>query len=110
MQKAEKYRIRKDDQVMVVAGKERGKTGRVSKVNVERATVLVEKLNIVKRHTKPAPNRKQSGIVEKEAPLSISNVMLICGKCGKPVRTGMKTLEDKSKVRFCKKCGEVIDK
>lgn len=103
-------KIRKDDQIMVIAGKERGKTGKVTKVNPEKATVLVEKLNVVKRHQKPSQKYKHGGIIEKEAPIAISNVMLLCAKCKGPVRVGKKSLDDGSKVRFCKKCGEVLDK
>lgn len=103
-------KIRKDDQIMVIAGKERGKTGKVTKVNPEKATVLVEKLNVVKRHQKPSQKYKHGGIIEKEAPIAISNVMLLCAKCKGPVRVGKKSLDDGKRVRFCKKCGEVLDK
>ncbi|MEE8574010.1 MAG: 50S ribosomal protein L24 [Thermodesulfobacteriota bacterium] len=104
-----KFKIKKDDQVMVVAGREQGKTGKVSLVNTAKNTVLVEKLNMVKRHTKPTQAQSQGGIIEKEAPINISNVMYLCGKCVKPVKIGMKILEGKNKVRFCRGCGEVID-
>jgi len=104
------YKIKKDDQVMIVSGRERGKTGRIMKVAPKKGYVLVEKLNMVKRHVKPSTKYKQGGIVEKEAPLSISNVMLICDKCKGPVRVGRKVLDDGKKVRCCKKCGEVMDK
>lgn len=105
-----KYSIKKDDQVMVVAGKESGKTGKVTAVLMGKGMVTVDKLNMVKRHQKPSAKFKHGGIVEKEAPIAISNVMLICGKCKGPVRTGRKFLDDGTKVRFCKKCGEVMDK
>jgi len=72
--------------------------------------VLIEKLNMVKRHVKPSNQYKQGGIIEKEAPLAISNVMLICDKCRGPVRVGKKVLDGGKKVRYCKKCGEVLDK
>lgn len=105
-----RYKIRKDDQVMVMKGKDKGKTGRISAVMPDRGAVLVEKLNMVKRHTKPSQKHRHGGIIEMEAPIRISNVMLICGKCKGPVRTGRKVLEDGKKVRTCRKCGEVLDK
>ena len=105
-----KYSIRKDDQVMVMAGKEKGKTGRILRVVTGRGKVLIEKLNIVKRHTKPTQSNPQGGIIEKEAAISISNVMLLCSKCKGPVRTGKKKLDGGKGVRFCKKCGEVLDR
>lgn len=101
--------IRKNDKVVVRAGKEKGKIGSVLKVDSERGHVIVEKVNIVKRHTRPGGANAQGGIVEKEAPIRISNVMLVCTKCAEPSRIGKKVLEDGSKVRFCKKCGEFID-
>ena len=105
-----KYKIKKNDQVMIVKGREQGKTGRVMKVVPDKACILIEKLNMVKRHTKPSAQYKQGGIIEKEAPIAIANVMLICDKCKGPVRTGRKILDDGKKVRYCKKCGEVLDK
>ena len=105
-----KCKIRKNDQVMIVKGKEQGKTGRVIRVIPDKGHVLIEKLNLVKRHTKPSAKYKQGGIIEKEAPLAISNVMLLCDKCKGPVRVGRKVLEDGKRVRLCKKCGEVFEK
>ncbi|MEK6599974.1 MAG: 50S ribosomal protein L24 [Deltaproteobacteria bacterium] len=105
-----KYKIKKNDQVMIIKGKEKGKTGRVIKVDLLKGRVLIEKLNMVKRHAKPSQKHKQGGIIEKEAPLAVSNVMLICDKCKGPVRVGRKVLDDGKKVRYCKKCGEVLDK
>lgn len=102
-------KIRKDDQIMVTTGKEKGKTGKVLRVNPEKAVVFIEKLNMVKRHQKPSAKYKHGGIIEKEAPIAISNVMLLCEKCKGPVRVGKKIDGDKS-VRVCKKCGEVLDK
>lgn len=95
---------------MVTVGRERGKTGKISRVEPGKAVVYVEKLNIVKRHQKPSAKYKHGGIIEKEAPINISNVMLICSKCKGPVKAGRKVQEDGSRVRFCKKCGEVLDK
>ena len=104
------YKIKKDDHVMVVSGKERGKSAKVTGVNAKRGTVTLEKLNIVKRHTKPDGQVGQGGIIDKEAPLNISNVMYLCSKCAVPVKVGRKLLEDGTKVRICRKCKEVIDK
>jgi large subunit ribosomal protein L24 len=101
--------IKKDDQVKVIAGKEKGKTGRVMRVIGKKNQLLVEKVNLVKRHTRPSSQHRQGGIIEKESPIHISNVMIICTKCSTAVKIGSKTLEDGEKVRLCKKCGEVID-
>ncbi|SMC26131.1 LSU ribosomal protein L24P [Desulfacinum hydrothermale DSM 13146] len=106
---AKKYRIKKNDKVMVIAGKEKGKSGKVMKILPKTDRAIVEKLNMVKRHMRPGAYSRQGGIVEKEAPIHISNLMLICSKCTDPTRVGYKTLEDGRKVRVCKKCGEVID-
>ncbi|HHL40171.1 MAG TPA: 50S ribosomal protein L24 [Deltaproteobacteria bacterium] len=105
-----RYKIKKGDQVMVMAGRERGKTGRVARVIREKGKVVVEKLNMVKRHQRPTQKHRHGGIIEKEAPLAISNVMIICDKCKGPVRVGKRFLDDGTKVRYCKKCGEVLDK
>ena len=105
-----RHKIRKDDQVMVVRGRESGKTGRVIRVIPQKAAVVVEKLNIVKRHQKPSKKYAHGGIIEKEAPISISNVNIICANCKGPVRAGRKFLDDGRKVRYCKKCGEVLDR
>ena len=103
-------RVRKGDQVMVIAGKDKGKTGKIVRVIPEKGSVVVDKINVVKRHQKPTAKHKHGGIIEKEAPVSASNVMLLCEKCKGPVRTGKKVLEDGKKVRVCKSCGEVLDK
>ncbi|WKZ33717.1 MAG: 50S ribosomal protein L24 [Thermodesulfobacteriota bacterium] len=102
-------KIRKDDQIMVIAGKERGKTGKVLRVDPDKEKVYIEKLNVVKRHQKPSPKYKHGGIIEKEAPIHVSNVMILCEKCKGPVRAGRR-LEGDRRVRYCKKCGEVLDK
>ncbi len=101
--------IRKSDKVVVRAGKEKGKIGTVLKVDSERNRVVVEKVNMVKRHTKPGGSHAQGGILEKEAPVHLSNVMIVCTKCAEPSRVGKQKLEDGSKVRVCKKCNEFID-
>jgi len=104
-----KCRIKKDDKVIVSAGKEKGKIGKVMKVLRDKERVLIESVNIVKRHTKQRGQTRQSGIIQKEAPIHWSNVMLMCNKCIKPTRIKMHWLEDNKKVRVCRKCGEIID-
>ena len=102
--------LKKDDIVQVISGKEKGKKGKVLALFPAESRMTIEKLNMVKRHVKPDKKNTQGGIVEKEGKVSISNVMLVCDKCGKGVRTRRKSLEDGKRVRCCKKCGEVIDK
>jgi large subunit ribosomal protein L24 len=101
--------IKKNDTVVVIAGKEKGKRGRVLSVQPSKDNLLIEKINIVKRHMKPTKKYAQGGIIEKEAPIHVANVMLICPKCGKPTRIGNTSLQDGKKVRMCKKCREVMD-
>ena len=101
--------IRKDDKIVVIAGKEAGKIGTVLIVDGEKQRVIVEKVNVVKKHAKPSAQNAQGGIVEKEASIHISNVMIICNKCTDPTRIGMRRLEDGSKVRVCMKCKEPMD-
>jgi large subunit ribosomal protein L24 len=100
--------IKKNDTVKVIAGREKGKTGKVLGVTKEKGRILIEKVNLVKKHQKPDATGK-GGIVEKEAPLHVSNVMLVCGKCNTGVRVSYKALEDGKKVRVCKKCQELLD-
>jgi large subunit ribosomal protein L24 len=102
-------RIRKDDTVMVIAGRERGKTGKVLRLLPKTGRVVVERINLVKRHTKPR-GTQQGGILEKEAALHLSNVQPVCPRCDKPARVGTKRLEDGGAVRICRRCGEQIDK
>ncbi len=101
--------IRKDDNVVVITGKEKGKKGRVLAVLPKKQRVIVEKINIIKRHMKPSQKYSQGGIIEKEGPIHISNVMLVCPRCNTPTRIGNKILDDGRKLRVCKKCKEVID-
>jgi large subunit ribosomal protein L24 len=101
--------IKKDDKVKIIAGKDKGKVGKVLKVNTKKNRLLVENINIVKRHTKPNAQNRQGGILESEAPIHWSNVMLMCNKCIEPVRVKSKTLDDGKKVRVCRKCDEIID-
>ncbi len=100
--------LKKGDTVKVIAGKEKGKTGKILRVVADKDKVVVEKLNFVKRHQKPDAKGK-GGIVEKEAPIHISNVMLLCSKCNAAVRVGHKLLEDGKKVRVCGKCDEILN-
>jgi large subunit ribosomal protein L24 len=102
-------RVRKDDTVMVIAGRERGKTGKVLRMLPKTERVVVERINMVKRHTKPRGNQA-GGIIEKEAPLHLSNVQPVCGRCDKPTRVGTKRLDDGHGVRICRRCGEQLDK
>ena len=104
-----KTKLKKGDTVMIIAGRERGKTGKILSLNLTEGKLTVEKLNIIKRHTKPSQKNRQGGILEREAPLALSNVMLYCGNCQKPVRIGIKAFEDGRRVRVCKQCEEVIE-
>ena len=102
-------KIRKNDNVMVLTGKDKGKKGKVRFVYSDNGRVMVEGVNMIKRHARARKQARQAGIIEREAAISISNVMLVCGKCNKSVRIGSRTLEDGKRVRYCKSCGEVID-
>lgn len=104
-----KCHIKKDDKVKVIAGKDNGKIGKVLKVDRKKQRVLVENINIVKRHSRPSAQNRQGGIVESEASIHMSNVMLMCNKCVTPVRIKMLQLDDGKKVRICRKCNEQID-
>ena len=99
--------LRKNDRVMVMCGRDRGKVGKIKSILPKKYRAIVEGANIVKRHTRPGPGTR-GGILEKEASIHISNLMLICPKCTDPVRIRRKILDDGSKVRICKKCGEAI--
>jgi large subunit ribosomal protein L24 len=104
-----KCHLRKDDKVKVLAGKDKGKVGKVLKVLRKKERVLVENINTMKRHTRPSAQNRQGGIIESEAPIHWSNVQLMCNKCITPVRIKMQRLDDGKKVRICRKCNEVID-
>ncbi len=106
MKKVKTY-LRKNDRVMVMAGKDRGKVGKILAILSSKGRARVEGAQMIKRHSKPGP-ASSGGIIEKEASIHLSNLMLLCPKCTDPVRISRKTLEDGSKVRLCKKCGEVI--
>lgn len=100
--------IKKNDTVVVISGDDSGKKGRVISVQSNKGRVIVESLNMVKKHMKPSKKYQQGGIIEREAPIQRSNVMLVCPKCDKPAKLGNRILEDGKKVRICKKCMEVI--
>ncbi len=102
-----KTKLKKNDKVRVIAGKDKGKEGNVISFVPEKNRVIVEGVNIIKKHQKPTQMTK-GGIIEKEASIHISNVMLVCPHCGKATRVGIKYLETGEKVRYCKKCGETI--
>ncbi len=103
--------IRKGDTVRVMGGKSAGKTGRVLSVNPRKNTVIVEHAHLIKRHTRPNPSKNiKGGIVEREAPINVSNVLIVCSNCGKHARIGHNVLPDGSKVRVCKRCGTTLDK
>lgn len=104
-----KLNVRKDDTVVVTAGKYAGKQGKVLQAIPSTGRVIVEGVNIIKKHQKPTQSAPQGGIVEREAAIDASNVMPFCKKCGKGVRIAKKFLEDGTKVRTCVKCGEVFD-
>jgi large subunit ribosomal protein L24 len=107
---AAKSKIKKGDTVMVISGRERGKTGKVLSLRPVEGKVTVEKLNIIKRHTKPSQKIRQGGIIEREAPMSLANVMFLCGNCNKATRLGIRILEDGRRVRVCRKCNEVVER
>jgi large subunit ribosomal protein L24 len=102
-------KVRKNDTVLVIAGKDKGKKGKIRFSYPRQERVVVEGVNMIKRHSRARGVARQAGIVEREAPLHISNVMLICNKCGKPARVGSRMLEDGKKARLCRSCLEVLD-
>ena len=107
---APKMQVRSGDKVKVIAGKDKGKEGKVLAVVPSTSRVIVEGVSVAKRHQRPTQQMPQGGIIEKEAPISNSNVMLVCPACGKATRVGHKVLDNGTKVRVCKKCNEVVDK
>ncbi len=109
MPEQRKFHLKKNDTVTVLAGKDKGKTGKVMRVIPKSNRAIVEKLNMAKRHLKPSQQNRQGGILEKEMPIHISNLKVVCTKCTDPTRVGYRVLEDNRKVRFCKKCNEIID-
>ena len=101
-------KVVKNDNVLVVSGNDKGKKGKVLKVFPKNTRIIVEGVNFIKRHTRPTQQNQQGGIVEKEAPIHASNVMVICPKCDTPSRLGRKRLEDGKLVRICRSCGEMV--
>ena len=102
-------KIRKNDEVQVLLGRDRGKKGKVLNTIPKKDRLIVEGINMIKRHMKPTGTMRQAGIIEKEAPIHGSDVMIICKKCNHPTRVGFRFLDNGSKVRICKKCHEVMD-
>ena len=102
--------VRKGDTVAVITGRERGKRGKVLRVLTAKGRVLVEHVNMIKRHQRPTQKLRQGGIIEREGAIHLSNVLLICSRCDRAVRHGIKILSDNRKVRVCKRCGESVDK
>ncbi|MBN2017695.1 MAG: 50S ribosomal protein L24 [Candidatus Cloacimonetes bacterium] len=101
-------RIKKDDKVRVISGEYKGVEGVVLKSFPEKNKVIVEKVNFIKKHQRPTQQNPSGGVIEMEAPISVSNVQFICPKCGKPSKPRMKILEDKSRIRYCTRCGDMV--
>lgn len=101
-------RIKKDDKVRVISGEYKGVEGVVLKSFPEKNKVIVEKVNFIKKHQRPTQQNPSGGVIEMEAPISASNVQFICPKCGKPSKIRMKILEDKSRIRYCTTCGDMV--
>lgn len=102
-------KIRKNDNVLVVAGKDKGKKGRVRFAYPKKNRVLVEGVNLIKMHSRARAQMRQAGIIEREAAINVSNVMFVCSHCNKPARIGFRLLADGRKTRICRSCGEVVD-
>ena len=102
-------KIRKNDNVLIVAGKDKGKKGKVRKTLPDKERIIVEGLNLIKRHSKTKGKTRQAGIIELEGAIPVSNVMVICNKCNKPIRVGYRILEDGKKARYYHNCSEIID-
>jgi large subunit ribosomal protein L24 len=102
-------KIKKEDNVLVISGKDRGKKGKIRKALPKENRIIIEGVNMIKRHARARGQARQAGIIEREAPIDVSNVMVICNKCNKPARMGYRILDDGKKVRVCRNCKEVID-
>ncbi len=107
--KNRKFKIKKGDTVMLIAGKDRGKKSKVLQVATSRSKVFVEKLNMIKRHVRPSKSSK-GGVVEKEGGVHVSKVMVVWPHCDKPTRTGLRQIDSGERLRYCKKCSEILDK
>jgi len=101
--------IRKNDTILVIAGKDKGKKGKVRFAYPKQEQLLIDGVNFIKKHIRARKQVRQAGVIEQEAPIHVSNVMLLCSKCNRPARIGFRFLEDGRKVRFCRSCHEVID-
>jgi len=102
-------KIRKNDTVLVIAGRDKGKKGKVRFAYPKDERLLIEGINLIKRHTRARGTVRQAGIIEREEPIHVSNVMLLCSRCNHPTRIGFRYLQDGRKTRICRSCGEVID-
>lgn len=102
--------VKRGDTVIVIAGKERGKRGKVLIVSPGKRRVIVEKVNMIKRHQRPTQKLRQGGIIEREGSLNLSKVMVVCSKCDRPTRTAIRVLTEGKKARVCKRCGEIVDR
>ncbi len=102
-------KIKKDDTVLVITGKDKGKKGKVRFAFPEEDRIMVEGVNMIKRHQKAKKQVRQAGIIEREGAISVSDVMLVCAKCNKPTRVGYRVLQDGRKARICRACGEVVE-
>ncbi|MDP2719307.1 MAG: 50S ribosomal protein L24 [Dehalococcoidia bacterium] len=102
-------KIHKNDSVLVICGKDKGKKGKVRVVDTKKDRLIVDGVNMIKKHVRPTGTVRQAGIIEREAPIKVSNVMVLCPKCSKPARIGHLSLEDGKKVRLCRACHEVIE-
>lgn len=101
--------VKKNDTVLILSGKDKGKKGKILRVNKKKESVIVERVNMIKKHTRPNPTKQvKGGVVEREAPIHISKVMIVCPECGEPSRIGKKILQDGTKQRFCKNCKGII--
>ncbi len=105
-----KLHVRRGDTVLVLSGKDKGRRGKVTRAIPAEGRIVVEGINVVKKHVRPGPKVMQGGIVDQEAPIYASKVMLVCPRCNEPTRVGHTRLEDGRPVRVCKHCGEVIDR
>ena len=102
-------KVRKNDTVLVIAGKDRGKKAKVRFAYPKKGKVMVEGVNMIKRHSRATKGARQAGIIERESALDVSNVMLLCNKCDRPTRVGFQALEDGKRVRVCRRCSEALD-
>jgi large subunit ribosomal protein L24 len=105
-----KLHVKKNDLVYVLSGKDRGKTGKALRVFLDKGTAVIEGINYIQKHTKPNPQKNvKGGILPKEAPIKVSNLMVVCKRCNKHSRMGISVMQDGRKVRICKKCNELLD-